>query len=74
MRGGLRQRRWRGLQLLAITIGANALRRAEEIALAAETRAFSPQSSRPLPVQVGRLDGWIGLAALVSAISFWWLS
>jgi len=73
MRGGLRHRRWRGLQLFFITVGANALRRAEEIALAAETRAFSPENSRPLPVRVGRLDGLIGLAALISAVSFWWL-
>lgn len=73
MRGGLRRQRWRALQLFVITVGANALRRAEEIALAAETRAFSPQSSRPLPVRTGRLDGLIGLAALISAFSFWWL-
>ena len=60
MRGGLRKRRWRGLQLLAFTIVANALTRAEEIALAAEARAFSPELARGLPVKVGRLD-WVTL-------------
>lgn len=65
MRGGLRRRRWRGLQLYLMTVIANALRRAEEIALAAETRAYSPQRSRPLPVKSGALDGlaWIGVLA-----------
>jgi energy-coupling factor transporter transmembrane protein EcfT len=58
MRGGLRKKRWRGLQLLAFTIVANALSRAEEIALAAEARAFSPELARSLPVKVGRLD-WV---------------
>jgi energy-coupling factor transporter transmembrane protein EcfT len=56
MRGGLRRQRWRGLQLLAVTIVANALRRGEDIALAAETRAYSPSRSRPLPVKSGRWD------------------
>ncbi len=56
MRGGLRQKKWRGLRLLAITIVTNALRRAEEIALAAESRAFSPEYCRPAPLQTSTLD------------------
>jgi energy-coupling factor transporter transmembrane protein EcfT len=58
MRGGLRRKRWRGLQLLAITVVTNALRRAEEIALAAEARGFTPEHSRALPIKSGYLD-WV---------------
>jgi energy-coupling factor transporter transmembrane protein EcfT len=58
MRGGLRRKRWRGLQLLAITVVTNALRRAEEVALAAEARGFSPEHSRALPIKTGYLD-WV---------------
>jgi energy-coupling factor transporter transmembrane protein EcfT len=64
MRGGLRRQRWRGLQLLAVTVVANALRRGEEIALAAETRAYSPSKSRPLPVRSGRWDILVVLLCL----------
>jgi len=56
MRGGLRRQWRRGLRLLAITIVTNALRRAEEIALAAESRAFSPECVHPLPLQSGWQD------------------
>jgi energy-coupling factor transporter transmembrane protein EcfT len=56
MRGGLRQKKWRGLRLLVVTIITNALRRAEEIALAAESRAFSPERSRPAPLKISHLD------------------
>jgi energy-coupling factor transporter transmembrane protein EcfT len=62
MRGGLRRKRWRGLQLLAITVVTNALRRAEEIALAAEARGFSPERSRVLPMNSGYLD-WVIIPA-----------
>jgi energy-coupling factor transporter transmembrane protein EcfT len=61
MRGGLRRQRWRGLRLLAVTVMSNALRRAEDIALAAEARAFAPESARPMPIQVGSLD-WLATA------------
>lgn len=64
MRGGLRKRRWQGLQVLFITVITNALRRSEEIALAAEVRAFSPEKSRPMPIERGRWD----IALLVMAI------
>lgn len=57
IRGGLRRQRWRGIRLLLLTIISNALRRSEEIALAAEGRAFSP--SRPGLCLFGQ-DHWIG--------------
>lgn len=67
MRGGLRKKRWRALRLLAVTVIANALTRAEEIALAAEVRAFSPVRSRSMPVRVGKWD-WIILTLGISII------
>ena len=71
MRGGLRRQRWRGLRLLLVTVVTNALRRAEEIALAAEARAFTPESARPMPLKVGRLD-WLA-TALASVALFLFL-
>lgn len=56
MRGGFRRNRLRTLRLLAITVMTNALRKAEEITLAAEARAFSPERARGLPLQPGKLD------------------
>ena len=67
MRGGLRRNRWRGMRMLMVTIGTNALRRAEEIALAAEARAFSPENARPLPIKTGRWDRATVLVAVVLA-------
>ncbi len=71
MRGGLRRQWWRGLQLLVMTIVTNALKHAEDVALAAEMRAFCPEKSRPMPVRRGRLD-WapavLGLASLLFLI------
>jgi len=71
MRGGLR-RNWRqGLRLLVMTVAMNSLRRAEEVALAAEGRAFSPHKARPMPIRKGSLD-WLpvvgGLATLILMI------
>jgi energy-coupling factor transporter transmembrane protein EcfT len=68
MRGGFRRQWWRGLQLLLVTVLANALRRAEEIALAAEVRAFSPERSRALAIKIGTLDAYI-----VAVLLFSWL-
>jgi energy-coupling factor transporter transmembrane protein EcfT len=72
MRGGMRRKRWRALQLLAVTIVANALRRGEEIALAAETRAFRPEFARSIPIKHGKWDlailvfsSFLALAVLV---------
>jgi energy-coupling factor transporter transmembrane protein EcfT len=72
MRGGLRKKRWRGLRLLFMTILSNALGRAEEIALAAEARAYTPERSRALPVKAGRWDRAVvilcGLGVLVAML------
>lgn len=68
MRGGLRAQRWRGVQLLTMTIVTNALRRAEEIALAAEARAFSPDKSRPMPIRVGKWDWPVAIVASLSVL------
>jgi energy-coupling factor transporter transmembrane protein EcfT len=69
MRGGLRRQRWRGLRLLAFSILTNALRRAEEIALAAEARAFSPELSRAMPIVVKNQDWLILFFALASLVT-----
>ena len=68
MRGGLRRQRWRGLRLLIFSIVTNALRRAEEIALAAEARAFSPERSRAMPIAIGSWD-WIILVLALSSFA-----
>lgn len=68
MRGGLRQKKWRGLRLLAVAVVVNALRRSEEIALAAEARAFSPDQYRPAPLPMSLLDAAIAIAPLVLLI------
>ena len=59
MRGGFRRQWWRGLQLLLVTDVANALRRSEEIALAAEVKTFSPDRSRSLSIKIGAFDFYI---------------
>lgn len=69
MRGGFRRQRRRAVQLLLITIVAGALHRAEEIALAAEVRAFTPQKSRALPLRTGAWDG----AVCVLLLGMWLL-
>jgi energy-coupling factor transporter transmembrane protein EcfT len=68
MRGGLRRQRWRGLRLLLFSIVTNALRRAEEIALAAEARAYSPDRSRSLPITVNTWDRVTIFLAIVSLL------
>jgi len=70
MRGGLRKQRWRGIRLLLLTIITNALRRTEEIALAAEGRAFCPEQCRTLPLQVGSWDRIILVGAISVALGF----
>jgi energy-coupling factor transporter transmembrane protein EcfT len=66
MRGGMRAQWWRGLQLLLLTIITNALRRSEEIVLAAEARAFRPDRSRAVPIRIGHLDWWLIPAGIFS--------
>jgi energy-coupling factor transporter transmembrane protein EcfT len=70
MRGGFRHRWWQGLRLLLVTVVANALRRAEEIALAAEVRAFSPERSRALSIKMGAFDLYIVIVLLVCWLIF----
>jgi energy-coupling factor transporter transmembrane protein EcfT len=66
MRGGLRAQRWQALRFLSITVITNALHRAEEIALAAETRAFAPGKARALPLTPGPLDRLLIAGCLTS--------
>jgi energy-coupling factor transporter transmembrane protein EcfT len=70
MRGGLRAQRWRGIRLLLMTIITNALRRSEEIALAAEGRAFCPEQSRAMPLRAGSLDRVVIVVAIVLTLGF----
>ena len=73
MRGGLRRRRRRALRLATLTVMGNALRRADEIAIAAEVRGFTPERARPLPLRRGAWDVPVtaGLAALVVLAAIW---
>jgi energy-coupling factor transporter transmembrane protein EcfT len=73
IRGGLRRRRRLTLRLAALTVMSNALRRADEIAIAAEARGFGLRRARPLPLRRGPLDGPViaGLAAVVAALVAW---
>lgn len=66
IRGGLRRARLRGVQMMLTTLISNALRWAEEVALAAEARAYSPEKSRAFPLNIGRLDGWILAVLLIT--------
>ena len=70
MRGGLRKQRGRGLRLLAVTVLAGALSRAEEIALAAEARAYSPERSRSMPIRIGKWDWAILALGLIGVLAF----
>lgn len=69
MRGGLRRRRLRGLRLLAMTVITGALGRAEEIALAAEARAFSPERARRMPIVRGRLDPFVAAGGVIAVVA-----
>jgi energy-coupling factor transporter transmembrane protein EcfT len=73
MRGGLRKKRLHSLRLMAVTIMAGALNRAEEIALAAEARAFTPERARGLPVKNGVYDKLILVFSLLGLLSLIWL-
>jgi energy-coupling factor transporter transmembrane protein EcfT len=70
MRGGLRRQRWRALKYFLTTIMANALRQGEEIALAAEARAYTPERSRVAPIVRGSLDGFVIGTVVLSASLF----
>ena len=56
MRGGLRYKKRKTIQLLIITVISNALRYAENVTMAAETRAFNPNNRHFVPLKVNRFD------------------
>lgn len=65
MRGGLRRHPLRSLRFFLITVVAGAVQRAEEIALAAEARAYSPGKARPAPLRYGAHDRLLLVAGLL---------
>jgi energy-coupling factor transporter transmembrane protein EcfT len=71
MRGGFRARWRRAIRLFLVTVISNALRDAEDIALAAEVRAFSPELARSLPVRRGSLDWPVMIGALGSWLALY---
>jgi len=73
MRGGLRHRRRAALRLATLTVMSGALRRADEIAIAAEARGFGLRRARPPALRRGRLDGPVmaALATLVALLAAW---
>lgn len=56
MRGGFRRQPFRGLRYFFVTVISSALRRAADIALAAEARAYTPANSRPVPLATSVVD------------------
>ncbi len=70
MRGGLRRNRWRTFKLAAVTVIAGALRRVDEIAVAAEVRGFSPEKSRPMKTRHSSLDVPVALFLLILLLVF----
>lgn len=58
MRGGLRRQPLRSIRYFLVTVVAGAVHRAEEIALAAEARAYSPSIAHPSPLRYGPYD-WV---------------
>jgi energy-coupling factor transporter transmembrane protein EcfT len=70
LRAGSVWRRPRVLRLAAVTALATAVRRAEDVAAAAEVRGFSPAHSRPLPVRHGRYDVAVALALAATVAAF----
>jgi len=72
MRGGLRRQPLRGMRFYLVTVISSAIRRAGDIALAAEARAFSPGRQRRTPLRVSAYDGavFIGGAAVFLLLTF----
>jgi energy-coupling factor transporter transmembrane protein EcfT len=68
MRGGFRKQWLRGIQLYFVVVISNALRQAEEIALAAESRGFSPEKSRPMAVNKSKADWLVCPVCLVTFV------
>ncbi len=74
LRGGFRRHRFRAANLFLITVITSTLRRAAEIGLAAEARAFSPERTRPLPLKAGRSDPVLaGLLLIMTVFIVAWL-
>jgi len=67
MKGGLRKKRWRGLMLFMLTASTNVLVNAEDMALAAESRAFNSGKTRPAPIKKSNFD-WVLLPLSVISI------
>ncbi|MDX1687189.1 MAG: energy-coupling factor transporter transmembrane component T [Candidatus Promineifilaceae bacterium] len=72
MRGGLRRQPLRGLRFYLVTVVSSAVRRAGDIALAAEARAFTPGRQRAAPLKLTLTDAlvFIGGAALFLVLLF----
>lgn len=70
LRAGTAWRHPRVLRLALVTILASAVRRAEEVAAAAEVRGFSPQRAEPLPLRHGRYDIVVGVALAATLATF----
>jgi len=68
MRGGLRKSWWKGIKLFSLTTITCAIKRAEEIALAAESRAFSPDKTRPWPIERSPFDWVVFSSACLSIL------
>jgi energy-coupling factor transporter transmembrane protein EcfT len=72
LRGGFRHRRLQAVRLLLVTIIVNSLHHADDIVSAAEARAFSATSTRPMPWKRRRSDGVLALALLaIGAVIVW---
>jgi energy-coupling factor transporter transmembrane protein EcfT len=56
LRGGFRRQRPSALRRLILTIIVNSLRHGDQIAAAAQARAFSPDRSRPFPLRWSPTD------------------
>lgn len=71
LRGGLRRRRLSALRLLLLTIIVNSLRYGDQVVVAAEARAFSPEWIGPLPLRWSPADLVVvgTLAALVVVLA-----
>lgn len=73
MRGGFRRHPLRAARYFLVTVVAGAVQRAEEIALAAEARAYSPDSGRASPLRHSPLDRYLlpAAVALLLALRLW---
>jgi len=67
LRGAWRRRRVTAARLGTVTIMANALRHANDVAVAAEARGFVPERARALPLRHSRIDLPL-IAALTASV------